>query len=401
MSIIEQPVVNRVEHDDEIQQITDDTKKIAGELALKDSSQFSAYMDSGKFAQLWRVGVAFSKSLMVPDHFKNKPADCFIVCQMAMRLGLDPFMLLQKTYVIGGKPAFESQIAIALVNTSGLFKTNIRYEITGTGDDLGCVAWVIDRDGKRLEGPRVSIATAKAEGWMGRNGSKWRTIPTLMMQYRAAAWFARLYCPERLMGMLTEDEARDIVEATPPAPSPLQERMDAAKKAKDVTLPNDGTKYVDSGEQRTAIANAEQERQRQIDELKEVERRSASATAPGAAADHAGQGMTTAGASNTDAPAAPPAEAAEENQAVNSDMENAITLQWADFCVECCKAAAKAPGNPLPDGGAVHSAIAAHVLKLGRKGKESNITADGRRRIYSAIADGLMTSDGKIQSKGA
>ncbi len=237
MSMIEQPQVASegvIEESYEIRQITADTKAPARAIVLKDNGQFSSYMDSGKFAQLWRVGVAFSQSTMVPAHFKNKQADCFIVCQMAMRLGIDPFMLLQKTYVIGGKPAMEAQIAIALVNTSGLFKTNIRYEITGEGDDRGCVAWVLDQDGQRLNGPRVTMGTAKSEGWLGRNGSKWRTIPELMMQYRAATWFARLYCPERLMGMLTDDEARDI-EAQP---SNLSERLKTEVNVARAKTPN-------------------------------------------------------------------------------------------------------------------------------------------------------------------
>ena len=198
-----------------VKQNQQESKAIALDSA-KDDGEFAIYLDAGRFAQVWRVASMFSQSQMVPDHFKSKPADAFIVIQMAMRLQLDPFMLLQKTYVIGGKPAFEAQIAIALINSSGLFASSIRYDLTGEGDDRGCVAWVKGKDGVRLEGPRVSMATAKAEGWVNRNGSKWKTIPDLMMQYRAAAWFGRLHCPERLMGMLTLDEAQDITD--PPKP---------------------------------------------------------------------------------------------------------------------------------------------------------------------------------------
>jgi hypothetical protein len=51
---------------------------------------------------------------------------------------------------------------------------------------------------------------AVAEGWYTKNGSKWRTMPELMLRYRAAAFFGRLYAPDILMGMHSDDEVRDI-----------------------------------------------------------------------------------------------------------------------------------------------------------------------------------------------
>jgi hypothetical protein len=55
---------------------------------------------------------------------------------------------------------------------------------------------------------------AKAEGWIDKDGSKWKTMPELMLRYRSATFFGRLYAPELLMGMRTTEEADDIVEAT-------------------------------------------------------------------------------------------------------------------------------------------------------------------------------------------
>jgi hypothetical protein len=36
-------------------------------------------------------------------------------------------------------------------------------------------------------------------------------MPELMLRYRAAAFFARLYAPDITLGMLTVEEAEDIV----------------------------------------------------------------------------------------------------------------------------------------------------------------------------------------------
>jgi hypothetical protein len=51
---------------------------------------------------------------------------------------------------------------------------------------------------------------AKAEGWLDKGGSKWKTMPELMLRYRAGTFFGRLYAPDVLMGLYTQDEALDI-----------------------------------------------------------------------------------------------------------------------------------------------------------------------------------------------
>ena len=50
---------------------------------------------------------------------------------------------------------------------------------------------------------------AKAEGWLGKNGSKWKTMPQLMLRYRAASFFSSLNCPELTMGLYTREEMQD------------------------------------------------------------------------------------------------------------------------------------------------------------------------------------------------
>ena len=51
---------------------------------------------------------------------------------------------------------------------------------------------------------------AKKEGWYGKSGSKWQTMPQLMLQYRAAAFLIRTTAPEIMMGMEAADELEDI-----------------------------------------------------------------------------------------------------------------------------------------------------------------------------------------------
>lgn len=79
-------------------------------------------------------------------------------------------------------------------------------------DSWGCIAWATDKTGEALKSPEVTIAMAKEEGWYYRNGGKWKTLPELMLCYRSATLFTRLYAPEIAMGIQTTDE---LVEITP------------------------------------------------------------------------------------------------------------------------------------------------------------------------------------------
>lgn len=50
---------------------------------------------------------------------------------------------------------------------------------------------------------------ADDEGWTKKNGSKWKTMPQLMLRYRAASFFSSLNCPELTMGLYTKEEIED------------------------------------------------------------------------------------------------------------------------------------------------------------------------------------------------
>jgi hypothetical protein len=61
------------------------------------------------------------------------------------------------------------------------------------------------------------------EGWVSKDGSKWKTMPDVMLRYRAASFFGRLYAPEVLNGMKTVEEIEDIGPEEQPRMSPADE----------------------------------------------------------------------------------------------------------------------------------------------------------------------------------
>lgn len=180
--------------------------------AVHDEGEFSELMDSARFEHLWRVSKAFSSSDLVPQQFRDKPENCMIVIQMACRAGIDPMAFMQASYVVHGRPGIEAKLAIALLNASGAIKRGtLTYAITGEGKNKQCVASAVNAStGEIIEGPPVSMELADKEGWTKKQGSKWQTMPDLMLRYRSAVFLIRAHYPEVLMGLHTEDELRDV-----------------------------------------------------------------------------------------------------------------------------------------------------------------------------------------------
>ena len=61
-----------------------------------------------------------------------------------------------------------------------------------------------------MYGPKISMTMANQEGWTSKNGSKWKTMPEVMIQYRAASFFGRMNCPDMIMGIYSSDEVLDM-----------------------------------------------------------------------------------------------------------------------------------------------------------------------------------------------
>lgn len=178
------------------------------------------------FNHAQRVAVMLSESALIPKEFVKNVPNVMIALEMANRVGASPLMVMQNLYVVYGKPSWSSKFVIAAINTCGRFAP-LRMQMFGEKETRSCIAWTVEKgiqipvgiqtldDARQakipiLEGPEISWAMAKSEGWIDKNGSKWKTMPELMFRYRAASFFGNLYCPEVLMGMRTVEETIDI-----------------------------------------------------------------------------------------------------------------------------------------------------------------------------------------------
>lgn len=159
-----------------------------------------------KFELVQRQAKALSLSTMIPKDYQNNIPNTLVALEMAQRLGASPLMVMQNLHIIHGRPSWSSTFIIAALNSCGRF-TALRFEM----ETDKCRAVSTEHaTGHDLYGPWVTMEMAKAEGWLSKTGSKWKTMPELMLRYRAAAFFGRLYAPEIMMGMHTEFEVQDM-----------------------------------------------------------------------------------------------------------------------------------------------------------------------------------------------
>lgn len=192
------------------------------------------------FELLLRAAKGFSTSTLVPEAYRGPQGigSCCIALEMANRMGASPLMVMQNLYIVHGNPGWSSKFLVACFNQCGRFSA-LRYEFTrdASGKPTECRAWAIEKEtGERIDGPTVSLAMAQAEGWSTKSGSKWKTMPELMLMYRAAAFLIRVYAPEISMGLQTVDEVVDMgpVEEMPrPTTTTLQQIKDRARLTDD------------------------------------------------------------------------------------------------------------------------------------------------------------------------
>lgn len=180
------------------------------ELAVA-SNNLSIFESAEKWELATKMAASLAKSTIVPKEFQNNANNALIAIEMASRLRTSPLMVMQHLYVVYGRPSWSAQYVIAMINGSGKYDMELQFE--EKADDKGkphsCMCWT-EKDGRKVTGPVVTMDLAKAEGWYDKNGSKWKTMPQMMLRYRAASFFGRMNCPDLMMGMYTREEVEEF-----------------------------------------------------------------------------------------------------------------------------------------------------------------------------------------------
>lgn len=189
-------------------------------------TQISVYSDVNLYSQYLKMAEGLSKTELVPNNYKNKPEACLIALDIARQIGCkNPLFVMQNLYVVQGKPSWSGQYCTAIVRANFTNVQVVWEKIKNDMDENGCRVVAYDKNGNKCIGSKVTIEMAKKEGWYNKNGSKWQTMPEQMLQYRAFTFFARVHCPEKLLGLTDEYEESDIKPERSTTTEKLEEKL--------------------------------------------------------------------------------------------------------------------------------------------------------------------------------
>lgn len=222
-----------------------------------------------KFELEQRKAKAFVATDFFPAHLRkgNETANigtAIIVLDLAQRMNIGALEVAQSIYIIHGKPSFETKFLVARLNSSGLLKGRLQTIVSPDGNSAHCEA-IDAQTGQLLKGTTITMEMARREGWLSKNGSKWQTMPELMMKYRAQSFFINEFFPEVKYGLKTSDEAEDIVTFEPneqsktPPKTGLNELLSSSERPNSsVGAKNSQTEYIETAPLEVEIATVKE-----------------------------------------------------------------------------------------------------------------------------------------------
>lgn len=150
---------------------------------------------------------SMAASSLLPKHLKGASqnataANVFRVCKQAELWGMDPWAVIDESYVVRGKLAYQGKLVAALVNTRAGLRKPLTYEFTGEGQNRTVTVTGIDQDGELLI-VQLTVAQAKTDNEM------WRKDPDQKLCYSGAIRWARRHRPEIVMGVAIVDELEE------------------------------------------------------------------------------------------------------------------------------------------------------------------------------------------------
>lgn len=184
----------------------------------------SAFLfDAQRMRALMEFADMMSKAVVtVPKHLHGKPADCLALTLQAMRWRMDPYVVAGKTHVVNGNLGYEAQLVVAVLKNSGAVRGRPHYEYRGDGQALECRAGFVPAGEDAIVWTEwLGIASIKT-----KNSPLWAVNPKQQFGYLQARNWARLYAPDALLGVYTDDELQVM------APPPAERHMGAVEEVK-------------------------------------------------------------------------------------------------------------------------------------------------------------------------
>lgn len=165
----------------------------------------------------------------VPAHLAGSPADCMAVALQAAQWGMNPYAVAQKTHLINGVLGYEAQLVNAVITSMAPTKDRLHYDWFGPWENvIGKFVEKTSQKGNKYIAPNWKMDDEKGCGvrvWATlkgedeprvlelllsqaqvRNSTLWGSDPKQQLAYLAVKRWARLYCPDVILGVYTPDE---------------------------------------------------------------------------------------------------------------------------------------------------------------------------------------------------
>lgn len=183
------------------------------QVATSNHAMVSVFSDAESWALAAKQANSLAHSTIIPKEYQENANNALVAIEMAYRIGVSPLMVMQNLYIVHGRPSWSAQYVIAMINGSGKYDMELQFDEKAdkAGKPFSCQCWT-EKNGRKVTGPIIDMDMAKAEGWLGKPGSKWQTMPQIMLRYRAASFFGRMNCPELTMGIYTREEVVELAE---------------------------------------------------------------------------------------------------------------------------------------------------------------------------------------------
>lgn len=230
----------------------------------------SSIFDVQRFEMVTKVADVMARASLIPDHLKVKKQDssldyeatfsnCFVICNLSLTWGFDPFMVAQAASLTYGKLTLEGKLVRAVIRK--YLKFDFSYYFFGEAGDMARRVYVsdkplIDANGNPMEEPGIialmkrgdRITQGTLERWHTKNKEKhvndnWKKDEDKMFRERGAREWCRQWAPGLILGVYTPDEfdeqsedyraakARNITPATTAAVNPLLDDKTRARQS--------------------------------------------------------------------------------------------------------------------------------------------------------------------------
>jgi len=173
--------------------------------------------------QAMKVADVLSKSGLLPDHLRGKPADILATMLAGSELGLSMMASFRAIYLVKGKVGFYSDFIAARAMQH---PECIRFQLVEEESSDVKATYVAER---RHQGPTkfsYTIEQAQRAGLM--SNSNYKAHPAAMLRARCASALAKIVFPETMFGIYSRDEVEEIEREINPAPPAARPTVEAA-----------------------------------------------------------------------------------------------------------------------------------------------------------------------------